>query len=846
MAVVPVSERDIVFRTPIDRARANRRGRPPLLAVPGDLADIADPRLGIDDRELAQLCLTATSRFVGNQSGQRGAVPRLGKLLACLAHVAAEGEPAPHPSIPLKGWPAMDGVHRRAIKNGRPWRNTFTVDEMWSLELGLNEVHAALSVQLMVEIYPPPLWPMVATVIEWGPREFARRCNRFFHLGARGQAPGYERMTRETIRHCQGAAWQFMEALAQLEEQGYPHALLRRGATSCDLHLGQMIDSTECEECVPALSWNRQFIPRRERVRVFKARSMRGHRTAPDHETVLQILERLERELAALRRTNPGYMRLHRFLRDRSLIELFCVLGGRVEAMSEMRKGPWERREGELVVSVDWEHTFLDGSVGVGVGLFPGKSEENLEDDVQRWKKVPPIAAAHLREYWDYAGFDECPDGQPVWFGDWEYVLDATGELVPRPDHHSALPAGISRRPSRSGMSPASISTRIGNLLGAGPEGRRYSAHTLRHYAHQMGHDAAEEFLRAHPETRAKINAKVIVKCLLDHSFGQIAELYDGLRAEETREKWAAVCSAGIEDHVLGAKGKKKDIDRQAIISARQALQEAHADFAASKRELELLDLELRQLEEGKSRLQRELKAYLSEAESALADFRERQRTLRADAGRRVGDEQGWRHLEAELGVLGDEIDARRDAAAAEERRLRTAIELERNGLARRQREAGELLLELQARVSEHERALEDACSVRLPVSAYAPTRTKEEMETEIRQLAHGLIPEQARVTVTERPPARDWLTPNEMARALGIKESTLRAQLLRALASPTGLAFGSGDRRNPWHQPISEILEVNGPRTRRFIFSRLDLSKYHPSQIAQMREMLTEASPTA
>ena len=91
---------------------------------------------------------------------------------------------------------------------------------------------------------------------------------------------------------------------------------------------------------------------------------------------------------------------------------------------------------------------------------------------------------------------------------------------------------------------------------------------------------------------------------------------------------------------------------------------------------------------------------------------------------------------------------------------------------------------------------------------------------------------------------ARNELTPEEMAQALGIRVSTFRAMIARAHASATGLAFAPGDRRNPWNRSIHEILRIDGPRSRRFVFSQLDLSQYHPDQVAAMRAILRTRDP--
>jgi hypothetical protein len=198
------------------------------------------------------------------------------------------------------------------------------------------------------------------------------------------------------------------------------------------------------------------------------------------------------------------------------------------------------------------------------------------------------------------------------------------------------------------------------------------------------------------------------------------------------------------------------------------------------------------------------------------------------------------RHVELQLNAIADEIDDLRELTVREERTMREAIEVEERRLARQERQLADEVIRLTEVVGRRQRALEKACAARVPIPDSEQERSEEELQAEIEGLLGGRIVfgenEESRA---DPAPFRDELTPKEYAWSIGVSEATLRRHIDRALASLHGLPFDAGDRRNTFNQPIRDILEVLSERNRRFVFSRLDLSYYHPSQIARMKEVL-------
>ncbi len=197
--------------------------------------------------------------------------------------------------------------------------------------------------------------------------------------------------------------------------------------------------------------------------------------------------------------------------------------------------------------------------------------------------------------------------------------------------------------------------------------------------------------------------------------------------------------------------------------------------------------------------------------------------------------EQEYRRLEQQLQQVDDHLEELRDELTAVQGQLAADLG-EEHRFAR----------EATARVHRAEEALREAAEARLPL---LPGTEPGDLAKRLQELLEGTnrVGTEDHSADDEPDLARRWLTVNEYAAVMGSTHSTIRRYIRDALASEDGFPFagGAANHRNPWFQPIEQILESYGPRTRRFNFDTLELSRYTPGQIAAMKRLLA-SFPTA
>jgi hypothetical protein len=798
-----VVEKSMVDDTHTTTRRPGRR--PPLEPVT-DLTDLSDPRLGIPDPELAQLVWCALSRQLGTTGGWRGWAYDINATLAGIGqlevrHKEARGtkpriEPAPFPDVPASPWPGPENALRRLRLKPSD------VDALWQEADQLEEEFATLPLPLVVALYPPAIWPVVGAAIEWGSYELTRRLERWLRLAARGEAPGGRHLAPASLRKVMGSVRHFMRVLKALEEAGYPSDLLERWQRIPD-----------------PIAIDRKWSSGRERPT--------QERVAPTLEPLRLLRADLELKISQLERSERGRLALREPLRDQSLLDLFVLTAGRLEPISLM-----------LVSDFRWDYRCEDGVDRPAVLMKELKGQRW----VKRWKPIPEEAARRLERYINYLGIADQAE-HTLWPGQWVHYETATGvQISGRAGRR--LPPGVSRMPDPTPQRKTQLSRHITRLLRPHVAGR-VSAHLIRRFGQKTAKNVARDYLDAHPQTDEYITPEVMAMCLLDHAFGSLAARYEELNRESFRERWSRVVAAGVWDYYAGDRGAKRGLDRERIVYAKRALQEAQADFHAAEqslRELEGLQIEH---EEGRSPSQRELAKLVTTSDRELAELRTKRQAMTSAVLSGEGElsEAEWRRYEVSRARIDDEIEGLRSVAVSEERRLTREIEADQKRLSRLQREGATELQRLKDIAVERRAELEAACTARVPISDH---ERPGDLQAELELLLTGVeAAERQRSEQVEEPQLlRERLTAREYAAAMGIALGTLNRHIREALASETGFAFPVGDRRNAWFQPLNEIFEELSPRRRYFVFSRLDLSKYHPTQIARMKKTL-EASPT-
>jgi len=778
-----------------------RPGRRPPIEPVTDLTDLSDQRLGIPDPELAQLVWCALSRQLGTTGGWRGWAYDINATLAGIGQlevrhkgtksVRPRVEPAPFPEVPALPWPGPENALRRL------GLEPSDVDTLWEEADQLEEEFATLPLPLVLALYPPAIWPVVAAAIEWGPYELNRRLERWLRLAARGDAPGGRHLAPASLRKVMNSVRHFMRVLKTLEETGYPSELLERWQRMPD-----------------PIAIDRKWSSGRERPT--------RERVAPTLEPLRLVRADLELKISQLERTERGRLALREPLRDQSLLDLFVLTAGRVEPISLM-----------LVGDFRWDYPCEDGVDRPAVLMKELKGQRW----VKRWKPIPEEAARRLKRYIDYLGIADQAE-HTLWPGQWVHYERATGVQVSGRAGRR-LPPGVSRMPDPTPQRKNQLSRHVMRLLRPHLSGRM-SAHLIRRFGQKTAKNVARDYLDAHPQTDEYITPEVMAKCLLDHAFGSLAARYEELTHESFRERWSRIVAAGVWDYYAGDRGAKRGLDRERIVYAKRGFQEAQADFRAAEESLRGLERLQIEHEESRNPLQCELAKLVTTSDRELAELRTKRQAITSAVLSADGElsEAEWRRYEVSRARIDDEIDGLRGIALSEERRLTREIEADQKRLSRLQREGATELRRLNDVAVERRAELEAACAARVPVSDHErPGDLQAELELLLTGVQTG---ERSGSEQVEEPQLlRERLTAREYAAAMGIALGTLNRHIREALASETGFAFPVGDRRNAWFQPLNEIFEEISPRRRYFLFSLLDLSKYHPTQSARMKATL-------
>lgn len=537
----------------------------------------------------------------------------------------------------------------------------------------------------------------------------------------------------------------------------------------------------------------------------------------------------LEQRIAKKRKTQNGRRALFGLLRDRALLHIF-TLGPRAETIASMR-----------LEDVDWENN------RIRLRELKGQREDTAEGI---WKDVHPKLIADIREFVEYLGvtnshghtpYDQLspetygaddpgsayrnhtrPKALPLWVRGRIYFDEKTGEHVPASGEGAAnltlVGRGLEARPDPTFPKPTSLSMHIAIILKPYTGGIAKSGHTLRHLAEQLAQAGARDHLNTHDEP-AHFTEAAIAAALLDHTMpGGISAIYADL--ESQRGRLARIAAYAITEYIAGERGARLGLDEERIIASRRQYQEAQAELIAAQARIAELELDLATIGTRKHPLY-----------TRIASLREQRRTKRAKAltdGQSRSDQE-YRRLDQELKQLDDELDELRDELAALQGRLAADFSDE----ARIERGAT-------ARLHRVEEALREATEARIPLP---PGQEPQDLDKRLQQLLRGTdLLEDDDVKDQEPELVRDRLTVKEYAIVMGIVHPTMRRYIRIALASEDGFPFsgGASNHRNPWFQPIEEILEVHGPRMRRFSFDALDLSRYTPGQIAAMKHLLS------
>jgi len=442
--------------------------------------------------------------------------------------------------------------------------------ELWEECENREGVQARLPLEIIDAFFQPRLWITLAKVLEDGPALACRRLDRAVRpLGKQpssypGVAPDStisEATLKTRLRGLRG----FMGALCHLREQGHPSPLLE-----------------------PWIA-----LPRPAKV---KARRANTDRSAPPLRTLRLVWQQLngqaQRKFGPLDtqalniRSRASYLRDYGgmfILRNRVLLMLFFLLGGRRDALSRLKVGDYDPR-----------HRTPNGEIRPAICIRPGKTVPMSQP---RWKVLPAAAGLIIEIYLVWL---ETVEGRALRPED-PLIVRATRPLralsyagvynVFRGEPNNPAEVGLVPKDLRALSSPAELS----------PEERRcYSPHTLRHAASQLAEISAQLYCS---EVPTPVRPGALVKTLLDHEVPEDPYGYLDVSTERGRERYAAICIEGIWRHLTTAEGARKSIDVPALrrsLRLRRAVEanlaRVEGDLRARHRELDAAALKPQEL----------------------------------------------------------------------------------------------------------------------------------------------------------------------------------------------------------------------------------------------------------
>jgi hypothetical protein len=536
---------------------------------------------------------------------------------------------------------------------------------------------------------------------------------------------------------------------------------------------------------------------------------------AAELRAVRRHLALLDRQISVAKRTTQGRRHLLPRLRDRALLETAVVTASRRESLAAMDVSdilpayvcPW------------------DGTARPAIRLTELKGKRHEEHVIA----ISEEHHRHIVEYLEYAGIDDKPDHQ-MWHGQWTYWDTVSGEQLLAAEGSPLYEtiAGrerVTRVLPTCEMTPDSMSAILKTLASrCGVNGRQHTAHSLRHLASQTCKTGAKSYLDDHPEIPNYVTPETIAMALMGHEFKKVADMYDELNKTAMKRRCAAIGAAVNWGLLRGEQGAEPGLDEQRILAAKQSLQETQAEMTASERRSADLEARLARIEDG-----------VHPAQSKIAEHRERRSAMRAELMARLAagtvSDLDFRKNEIERQEIEDAVDHLRDELVLEERRLNRDVRVEAGLQRNLDRRISECLAELDAAV---------AARVPLPdlVEGY-------DIDARLAELLDGVPAFEHGGEGAEPQLVREKLTLQEYASVMGIPLSSLRRQLVKSLASRDGFAFAGGrnNPRQPFGQPVEQVLEVHGPHSRYVVFSKLDLSWYHPDQIREMKRLLSTAA---
>jgi integrase len=408
-------------------------------------------------------------------------------------------------------------------------------------------IRARLALELLDAFFMPRLWLPLANLVEAGPALASRRLDRSVSKTARSLSPypGTEpgaTMSRDGLHSRLRGLRGFMGTLCTLHSLGYPSPLLEPWLAL----------PSPAKVRAPRATTDRSGPPLRTLRLVWQELNEQVERKYGPDETASVSFQARRRSL-----WGSGGLRL---LRNRVVLMLFVILGGRRDALSRLTIADYEPR-----------HLTHDGDVRPAIRLRPGKTISMRQP---RWKVLPPGAGAVIDTYLAWV---ETVEERPLRPSD-PLILRSTRPL------RSLSSAGLyhlfrgePKYPGEVGLVPKDVRALSTAAELSVEERRCYSPHSLRHTAARLADISAQAYCR---EVATPLGPRAFVQALLDHEIRDDPYGYLDFSTERGRERYAAICIEGIWRQLSTPEGARKSIDVPALRTALRLRRPLEADLA--------------------------------------------------------------------------------------------------------------------------------------------------------------------------------------------------------------------------------------------------------------------------
>ena len=560
----------------VRQERPVRRGRQ--RSIPADLpTDLADPRIGIDDPNVAAFVLAGLSRLLACDRSRRGSGTYGAlRLLRLYAHTevtrAGVVFPAPCPDVDVKVAIPTGGTTADNVGLPPRWRQ----DE-WERLLDVDPVTASFDVNYVARHVPLALWRVFAALAMDGPALANDRLRRIVFAESRRtlEQPwgGRDTSAPLTERSIRGAVSKFrrffLRVLVPMHYDGYPCSLL-----SAWTHAPPAVRITasqwQADRSAPSrpllrMAWQQLDADVKHRLaRAVRRRAGDGGLDDLDDIDAMEIVRRVP--LGRLQEAA-----LFRACRNRALLAMFAVLGGRTGATMDLRR-------------IDFQHDFVspDGALSAAIALRPGK---HAAPDEVSWKPIPAAMARILELYLLVVERElgaPLPADGPLFIPSlaraglhmdpsaFKEILGGAVPLLPKPRHidTASITQGM-RDPGEH----------------RGPTG--YSPQALRRAALQLVRKGARAYCAEHD---LDADPECLAEVLLDHKNIRADTMgYADINTVQGRIRWSQIAIAINWEMLTTVRGARRVPDVQRYKDALDLQAALEVELKRAERELEQL-----------------------------------------------------------------------------------------------------------------------------------------------------------------------------------------------------------------------------------------------------------------